>query len=426
MPSAPRVRVRQLGSAFEVAASQIALALANYAVLALSGRALSASGFAVLSAFFLLVNTAGRGVFAAVELELTRSIADARARGVHETVVRSTALRHTGLLAGVAALALAAAGPLLWQTLGNQLSVVALLAVGMASIAFSYWVRGPLAAARRYHRYTATFGIEAVVGLAGAAALAVTGVAAVPAWVAVFALAPLASLFVAAFSVRGDGQHAVNAMAADGTANMTSPGQFGWSTMLLFTSQALWNLGPVIVVYRLPEAPMIAAGFAAFAVILRVPILLFPALQAILLPPVTARFSRGDRSGVARVLGWLGVWLGVLGVGWMAAALLLAEPVVELVFSAIGAVPPTAVIAALALSALLGAMAQLLQIGLVAQQRQRTVALCWVAGLTVFVMTAFAPFDPVIAAAVGQLAGAVCAVVLLGIALHRGMGSRRA
>lgn len=122
----------------------------------------------------------------------------------------------------------------------------------------------------------------------------------------------------------------------------------------------------------------------------------------------------------------LWVWLGVLGAGWMAGTVLLAEPVVELLFSAVGAVPSRAIIAVLALSALAGAGAQLLQIGLIAQRRQRAVALSWSVGLVVFVVTAFAPIDPVVAAAFGQLAGAVVAVALLGIGLHNRVESRSA
>jgi O-antigen/teichoic acid export membrane protein len=264
------------------------------------------------------------------------------------------------------------------------------------------------------------------VGVVAAAALAGAGVTAVLAWAAVFALAPLASLLVAVVPARGDGAATVTETVVDGAASTTTPGQFGWSAALLFTGQALWNLGPVIVVYRLSEAPMIAAGFAAFAVVLRVPILLFPALQAILLPPITAMFSRGERRGVSHLFNRLWVWLGVLGVGWMAGTVLLAEPVVELLFSAVGAVPSRAIIAVLALSALAGAGAQLLQIGLIAQRRQRAVALSWSVGLVVFVVTAFAPIDPVVAAAFGQLAGAVVAVALLGIGLYNRVESRSA
>ncbi|MDQ3887294.1 MAG: hypothetical protein M3308_09895 [Actinomycetota bacterium] len=409
-----------------MAGSQVALALANYGVLALAGRALPAAGFAALSAFYLLVNTVGRGVFAVIELELTRSTADARARAIGEGPARATAIRHAAVLGGVALAALIVCTPVLQRALGGDWFAVALLAVGMGTTAVSYLVRGPLAGARRYHRYTATFVAEAVVGATIAVVFVSAGVVDVRAWVAIFALAPLAALSVFLVPAGTERSEGTPREREDDTGSASTLGQFAWSATLLFTGQALWNLAPVIVAYRLAEDPQLAAGFTAFAIVLRVPVLLFPALQAMLLPPITAMVSRGEHRTMMRLVQRLLAAIAALGACWLAGSILLAEPLVDLLFAAVGIAPSTPVIVLLALSALIGAAAQVLQIGLVAQRRQRIVALGWLAGVLVLVTTAFLPAAPVVSGGASQLAGAAVAATAMSSSLwHRSQRGTR-
>ena len=174
--------LRRGGAAAHVAGSQVALAASNYVVLAIAARHLDPAGFAAVSAYYLLINTVGRGLFAAVELETTRAVA----AGSHG---RGAALRHTGLLLVGALVLLGLAAPLLSGVLPGA-ATMALLAVGATTMAASYLIRGPLAGLRRYGRYAATFWIEAGVGLAAAVVLTVIDEHATAAWIAVLALAP--------------------------------------------------------------------------------------------------------------------------------------------------------------------------------------------------------------------------------------------
>ena len=104
--------LRRGGSAASVASSQFALAGSNYVLLAIAARHLDPAGFAVLTSYYLLINTVGRGLFAAVELETTRSVAHARATGVDDVAVRQAAVRQTGLLLVAVAALLVLASPL--------------------------------------------------------------------------------------------------------------------------------------------------------------------------------------------------------------------------------------------------------------------------------------------------------------------------
>ncbi len=136
-------------------------------------------------------------MFAAVELETTRSVAHARATGVDDVAVRQAAVRQTGLLLVAVAALLVVASPLTVPVFGPELgsigAALGLLGLGAVAMAASYLLRGPLAGNRRYGLYAATFWVEAAAGAGAALVLALTGVSSTIAWVAVLALSPLAA-----------------------------------------------------------------------------------------------------------------------------------------------------------------------------------------------------------------------------------------
>ncbi|HEY0816865.1 MAG TPA: hypothetical protein VGE11_26620 [Pseudonocardia sp.] len=376
--------VRRGGAAAHVAGSQVALAASNYLVLAVAARHLPAAGFASVSAYYLLINTVGRGLFAAVELETTRAVA-AGADG------RRAALVHTGVLLVGALALLGLSAPLLANVLPGA-PALALLAVGVAAMAASYLVRGPLAGLQRYGRYAATFWIEAGVGLAAAVVLAVLDEHASTAWIAVLALAPA----IAPLLLSGG-------VATKGPAAPLGP--VLWSAALLLAGQGVWNLAPVLVTARLTDAPALAAGFTTAAVIVRAPVLLFPTVQALLLPRLA-----GQATPAPRAPRFLGPALAAAGLVWVGLATVAVPWVAALVF-ATTAPPPPWVLAVLALSTVLGAVAQVVQAHLVAARRTHAAALAWLAGLGILLAVGLLAAPPVAAAAIGQL---VAAAAVLG------------
>jgi O-antigen/teichoic acid export membrane protein len=385
--------VRRGGAAAHVAGSQVALAASNYVVLAVAARHLPPAGFAAVSAYYLLINTVGRGLFAAVELETTRAVA-AGADG------RRAALVHTGIMLVGALALLGLSAPLLAGVLPGA-AALALLAVGAATMAASYLIRGPLAGLRRYGRYAATFWIEAAAGLGAAVVLAALDDRATTAWIAALALAPgVAPLLLGAGSLARGGRAPVRPVL--------------WSAALLLAGQGVWNLAPVLVTARITDAPAVAAGFTTAAVIVRAPVLLFPTVQALLLPRLAARVDTASDGAVPRVPRLLVLVLGVAGLMWVALAAVAVPWVAELVF-ATTVPPPTWVLVVLALSTVLGAAAQFVQAHLVAARRTHAAALTWLAGLGVLLAVGLLAAPPVAAAGIGQLVAA--AVVLGGLTL---------
>jgi O-antigen/teichoic acid export membrane protein len=397
-----------------VAGSQLALAVSNYAVIAVAARSLDPAGLAAVSSYYLLINTVGRGLFASVELEATRAVARAGAAGLDDGPSRRSAVRHTGLLLGCAFVLLGASTPLIGHVMGSSLSAFVLLGIGAVGMSASYLLRGPLAGQRRYGHYAATFWIEAIIGIIGAAVLVVVGDTDPTRWIAIVALAPLAAAAVVARPAwRGNGRAGGPGVDVGSTTRA-----IGWSAALLLAGQGLWNLAPVVVNSRLIDAAAAAAGFFAAAVIIRAPVLFFPTLQALLLPLFTAMETTGDDAGVRRATRLLSVLFAVAGLAWVAIAVFVVPTVARLVFLAT-VMPPAWMLAVLALATVLGAYAQIGQTRLVAGRRPAAVAGAWITGLAVLLTVALAAAPPLVAATMGQLAGAAVVLVVLLAATRR-------
>jgi O-antigen/teichoic acid export membrane protein len=418
--------LKESSSAAQVAGSQLALAGSNYLVLALAARNLDAAGFAALSSYYLLINTVGRGLFAAVELETTRAVAHARAAGLDDGPAKRAALRHTGVLLAGAFVLLGASSPLLAGVVGSGVSAIGMLAIGAVAMAASYLLRGPLAGQRRYGRYAATFGIEALAGLGAAVGLVLAGVGDTTAWIAVLALSPLVAAVVLG---RGAWRSPATEAGADVEAGADAPtgGESSrravlWSAALLLAGQGVWNIAPVLVTGRLAAEPAVAAGFVTVAVILRAPVLFFPSVQALLLPKFAAMAGTGDDEGVRRTTRKLAGLIAGAGVLWVAIAIFVVPTVSHIVFGTT-TTPPAWVLAVLAVSTVVGATAQIGQTHLVAVRRPAAAAVAWIAGLAVLVVVGLLAAQPLTAATLGQLAGAIAVLVVLSLVRRRRIAS---
>ena len=407
--------LRRGGSAAQVAGSQIAVAGANYLLLALAARHVGAAGFAVLTSYYLLINTVGRGVFTAVELETTRAVAHARATGVDDTAVRRATARQTALLlAAVSALIVIAApltGPVFGSELGSLPTALGLLVLGATAMAVSYRLRGPLAGHRRYGLYAATFWIEAGTGAVAAVLLALIGVTSTTVWVLVLALPPLlAAVLLTRPATRPDPAGAPDP-DAESTTSMRS---VTWSAVLMLASQGVWNIAPVIVTSRLADEPATAAGFVTAAVILRAPVLLFPTIQALLLPAFTELSSNGNNTALRRTVRPLTLIIAGAGAMWVLLAVFVVPFVAHLVFTAT-VTPPAWIMALLAASTAVGAVAQIGQTQLLAQRRPAAVAIAWAIGFGVLIALALAVPTVLTAGALGQFFGAMTAVIVIAL-----------
>lgn len=374
-------RRSHISTASRVSGSQLLLAGSGYIALALSGQLLSPTAFAAATSFYLLLNTVGRGVCAAIELHLTRAVAHDLSYGRGLRGARRAGLRQTAALLGLAVAVVLLGSPVINRVFRDDMLLTVLLAVSMPGMAYAYMQRGLLAGARQYGRYALSFATEGLTTLLLGGLLFTTRTGGTYSWVLAFVLGPLISVVVVWMVSARDRTSSDSATTHTAVAGF---GDLGWSVVLQACAQGVWNLAPVILSWRLSESPEVAAGFTSLALILRIPMLVFPAAQAMLLPALTANTesARSHLQGLLPRL--LGVGAVVVAL-WALVATVVAPVVVRVVFGQ-NSVPSTGVALLLAAASVVGGCAQLLQTALVARGGYRRSALGWAAALMVLVL----------------------------------------
>jgi O-antigen/teichoic acid export membrane protein len=419
-PAAPPSAASRLGALLSgrlgflsVAVGLGVYGVAAYVFLGLAGQALGVEAFAPLSVLWTLLNAVGIGLFLPFEQELGRTTASLRARALgNGGVVRAVARVAVVLLAAVTVLCLVA-WPLLTRRLFHgDASLVPLLLGAMAGMAVAYVARGLLAGSGRYAAYGAQFVVDGVLRAAGAGALYLAGVREVWAFALVLVVAPLAAVLVT--TPRRP------PLVVPGEAPV--PGTVRRAMVVLITaslaSQLLANAGPLIVQLRATPAEEVLSGqFLAAITIARLPVFVFSAVQAVLLPGLAALVGLRDAAGFRRRLGLVAAATAAIGVGGTVAVWAWGDVLVPLLFGDAFGVGRS-VVTLLALSGALFMLAQLAAQALLALTGERAVVVGWVAGAVALCGTALLPGELTSVAVAALVVGsAVSLLVLVGALL---------
>lgn len=390
-----------------------------YGYLAVAARVLEPLEYARLSALWAMVLLVGPGIFLPLEQEVGRALASRWAQGTGgRPVLTRAALLGSGLVVVLVAGAVAAAGPLRDGLLDGDAVLYVSLLVSLGGYLVMHLTRGALSGNRRFRAYSTSLAAEGVVRFGACLALASAGVATAGSYGLILGLAPFAAV---ALALRGE-----RALAQPGPeapwAELSSA--LGWLLVGSVLAQLLVNGGPLAVKLLADEGQEAVTGpFLTALIVARVPLFLFAAVQAALLPALAGVAAAGRldefRRGLVRLLG---VVLG-LGLAATLAASTIGPSVVGLLFGpelALGhrdlgllAASSAAYMAALA-------MAQAL-IALAAPAR---VALAWLVGSIVFVGVTALGDDLLLRTELGLLAGCVVAgaamAAFLVVGLRRG------
>lgn len=381
--------------------------LSVYGYLGLASQGLGHVAFAPLSVLWVLLNGIGIGLFLPFEQELGRRTAERRAVGLgNGPVVRQSLIAVGGLLAVVALAAAAGAGVLSSHLFGGKGELVPLFVLALAGMAASYVARGLLAGSGRFGPYGAQLAVDGVLRVVGAWVLMVLGSTDAVAYGAILVVAPVVAVLLTTSRlstlVTSGPPQAVRVAA-------TALGSLIVASLL---SQSLANAGTIVVqLLAAPTETGVTSDFLGALVIARVPLFLFAAVQAVLLPGLAGAIGAGDvvtfRHRV-ELVGAATVTLGVLGTiaVWLVGAPLMRmfgpefsidRDVITLI-AASGAAFMIALAAAQALLAL-GA--------------ERVVMFTWAIGLGALVMACFWPGPLAARAAWAMLDGAAAAMVVM-------------
>lgn len=265
---------------FVVGVGMVAAAAAAYIVVIIVNAAVGNTEYAGFAVFWSLLFIVGPGLFLPLEQEVARAISQRRTEGTGSApLVRKAALLGAGT-AVVLVLASIALGPLIVDHLfhGNTLLLVGFV-IGLVGFAVMHLVRGVCAGNGRFMPYGVMIGSEGVIRLAFVVVLAIVGVKTSGPYGIAMGVAP----FIAALAVFLDGK----GLLGKGPAAAWSELSTALALLLVGSvlAQALaYSALLVVNVTQGSSNPEVARSFTNAFFVARIPVLMFMAVQAALLP----------------------------------------------------------------------------------------------------------------------------------------------
>lgn len=388
--------------------------IASYAFFIIAKGALGDEAFKPVASLWFATFLLAPGFFLPLEQEVGRALAHRRALGLGARPVVHRVLGLGVILASVVVIAVAVASPVITRVFfeGDAWMTVALIAAFVA-YAPAHLARGICSGQGRFSSYAVVMGADGVTRVALCAILAVLGVTAASAYGFVLAIAALSG--VVFIAVRGD---LATAEGPEATWGEVTP-NLGWLLGGTLLSAALVNAGPLTI-------DMLADGdratevtrFANAVLLARVPLFLFQAVQAALLPRLARLAAQGDlaefRAGFRRLM----IVVVAVGTTGTLGALLAGPTVYDIVFGS-GVGRRTLAMLALGSGCYMVAMASAQAV--IALQGHALVAAGWACGIGTFaIVTAIAGDDLFQRVELGLVCGSAAAVVAFVAALrHR-------
>ena len=395
--------------------------ISTYGFQILAFRGLGAEPYAALNGLWVTAFILAPGLFLPLEQEIARAIAHRRVRGEGSRPLIGKALMLGATLTiGVVIVLVALRTPIEDRLLrGSHGLFVALIAVlvGWACMSIA---RGVLSGSGRFGRYGIVVGLDGFVRVFLAVGLAFLGYETLGWYGVVFAIAPYLAVVVGLTGVRGLAEPGPEASFAELSTAI------GWLLLGSTFAQALGYsayVGASLLAGPSQDAEL--GAFVAAIFIARVPILLFQAVQAALLPRLAGLLASGRvaefRAGFGRLL-MLVVALSIVGV-------LLAATIGPFLGGKLFGDKFTgdaAMLTMLTAGSCLVVIGLTLAQALIALRRYAIAATAWVAGFAVFLAVLLPTNGDVFTRAeVAFVAGGACAVVILSVVTWRTIRSIR-
>ena len=328
-------------------------------------------------------------------------------------------VRRAGIASGAFACVIAGAVLLAGPVLARELFAGDWVLVGALAIMFigtmlEFLVRGVLAGEARFNAYGRLLGVEAATRVVGVAVFALAGVQTAGPYAIVLAFAPFVGVAAALIGADREVMQQPGPEAPWGELTRA----LGWLLGASIFSQALVNLGPVFVRVLSPSQSAVTSAFVASLIVARVPVFLFQAAQAALVPRLSHHAGGGRGRALAAETAALVRALLVLVVIGTAGAALLGPTVVRIGWGRDFAMAPRDF-------ALLGAasccylIAATLSSALIALELPESQQVGWLSGVGTLTVCVALGSDIVTRVEIGFLTGAVVAAAAMGALLWR-------
>ena len=365
----------------------------------------------IVSMWFALFMLAP-GFFLPLEQELGRALSHRKAIGDGGRPVVNKVLKIGAAITGTVLLVILIASPAITADyFAGDWWMLAATATAFAAYAPAFLARGILAGLGRFRAYAVVISADGVVRIVAYVALAAIGIEAIGPYAFAVALSPLVALIAVGAKGHLSTEPGPEAPWNEVTQNL------GWLLLGTVCAAALLNAGPVAATLLTDVGQQDDVTRFGFGVLLaRIPLFLFQAVQASLLPKLAGLAARNEftefRSGFRKLM-FLVLAVGVVGT---VGAYLLGPFALDLLY---GAELSRGTLTMLALSSAtyMGALATAQAV--LALRGHAYVAAGWGLGVVSFVVgTAFSSDDLFRRIEIGLLASSVAALLSFALALR--------
>ncbi|WBB53343.1 polysaccharide biosynthesis protein [Verrucosispora sp. WMMD573] len=396
-----------------VAIGLAVVGLASYVHLAVAGHNLDAADYSSLSVLWSVVFTLGIGVFLPVEQEVARLVAARHTRGLPPgPVLARGAAVAAAVLGLLLALTIGGADLLTDRLFDGDPAMVPALGGALAALAVAHTSRGVLSGLRRFGWYGSQLGLDGGLRIVLVAALAVAGVDSPVAYALVLVAAPLAAVALTVAPVArtiGRGPTVPWPPLLRGLALLTV------SSLL---AQVVVNVGVINVRLLDPTEVAVAGALLSALVLVRIPLFVFGAMQAALLPGLSTAAATGDGPAFRALLHRSLAVVTALGAFGGILAALLGPALVRALFDT-----PDVLghgdFAWLSVATLAYLWAMVLGQALLAHGRHHAPALAWTIGVAALVVATLPPLPVALRVELGYTVGSVVAAGIMVTLLRR-------
>ncbi len=369
-----------------VAIATVVGGVSTYVFFKIGQQALGQDGFKPIVTMWFIAFALVPGFFLPLEQETSRALAHRRALGqgglpVIKRIIPLATIILAGLLVALALAARSATNNLFES---NSAVTLALLFM-LLTYAPMHIARGLSSGQGKFSNYALIIGLDGTIRVGVCAALWLSGVDSTGIYAVAVGLSPIVGVIIVA--VRGD------LRLTDGPPASWSEitPNLGWLLLGSLFAAALVNAGPITVdILGSDEPAAVVTRFGNAVIFARVPLFLFQAVQAALLPKLARLAAQRDmvefRTGLRRLI-LLVVGVGVVGT---IGAFAIGPWVLELVYEGgIDRRTMSLLAAASAIYMLALALAQ----AVIALHGHAAVAYGWIIGFATFVLVAWLSSD---------------------------------
>jgi O-antigen/teichoic acid export membrane protein len=394
-----------------VSAGLVVLGFSSYAFLALAHRGLDGAKYSTMSVLWVLLFTVGPGIFLPLEQELGRVVASRRARGLaYQPVVVKAIWGVVGVVLGFS-ITFGVFGDVLGRRLlGGDAAAGWAFVAGVAALAISSLARGLFAGRGQFDRYAVQLGADGSFRVMIGVGLLIAQVHLVWIWGAALAAAPLLSVLIAAW---GSGVGEPEPAGHPVTGGIGFSHALGALLGATLASQTLAN-GCVIVAQLAmgPGQEAVAGTLLIGLVVARVPLFLYAAVQASLLPRLAEVRAHQDLLGFIRLLASTTAVVTMLGLANVVAVAVFGQWLMRALFGQQPLREQILVLLAVATAAFVNA--SVLGQALVALEHHKDACIAWLLGLAAFALVFFqSPSGLDARVAWSYLGGAVAAAIAM-------------